>query len=243
MRKLLLATSMLSAFSAMATDMEPGTIKSDAELGVILTSGNTETTSFKVKVDSKHELENWRNQYIFDVLYKEDEVETDGNKATQKTAQKLFASAQANYKLMDPNKAIFLFTSYEDDRFSGFDYQASVAAGYNHKVWSDKESSFEYNIGPGYSFNKTDAGENENSLIVRAAAAYTWQISDSAKFSQTLSSEIGEETKSKSETSVSAKINGSLQMKFAFIAKHNSGAPADKESLDTETAVTLVYSF
>ncbi|MGB1201790.1 MAG: DUF481 domain-containing protein, partial [Cognaticolwellia aestuarii] len=40
-----------------------------------------------------------------------------------------------------------------------------------------------------------------------------------------------------------AKINGSLQMKVAFNVTNNSDVADDKESTDTETSFTLVYSF
>ena len=99
-------------------------------------------------------------------------------------------------------------------------------------------------MGPGYSFAKKDDGESANGVIVRGAAEYNWVLSETSTFRQLVSTEVGSDnTKSKSETSLSAKINGSLAMKLSFIMNHNSNADAGKKKLDTETAVTLVYTF
>jgi putative salt-induced outer membrane protein YdiY len=50
-------------------------------------------------------------------------------------------------------------------------------------------------------------------------------------------------TKTVSESALLTKINGSLQMKFAYNITHNLDVSDDKENTDTETSLTLVYSF
>ena len=243
MKKTLIAVSLLLTAGAHAEDVKPFTM--DGEFGLIVTTGNTETTSVKGKISAHQELESWSNDFVAEALYKKDEVTNDNDEEeSQTTAQKYFLSGQANYKLENPDHRLFGFASYEDNRFSSFDYQATIAAGWSQKVWDDEESKFEYSIGPGYAFNKKLDGENENSAIVRAALDYQWKISDTATFKQLLSTEVGSDnTKSKSETSVSAQLNGALSMKFSITLDHNTETAADRENLDTQTAVTLVYTF
>lgn len=227
---------------ANAEEAKPFTL--DGEFGLILTTGNTETTSVKGKITAHQELDRWSNDFILDALYKKDEVTIDEEKTEQTTAQKLFASGQGNYKLDNPDHRIFAFASYEDDRFSSFDYQSTVAAGWNQKLWADESSSFEYSIGPGYSSNKTNTGETVSGMIVRGALDYQWKISDTATFKQLLSTEVGSDnTKSKSVSSLSAQLVGSLSMKFSVTMDHNTDVAANREKLDTQTAVTLVYTF
>jgi putative salt-induced outer membrane protein len=244
MHKSFILLGLLTSCATYADEqVKPFTM--DAELGVIFTTGNTETTSFKGKISAHQELEMWSNDYLAEALYKEDQVTNDvGEDISQTTAQKYFLSGQGNYKLQDPNHRIFAFASYEDDKFSSYDYQSTIAAGWSQKLWDDASSKFEYSVGPGYSFNKTNLGETENGFIVRASLAYQWKISDTATFKQGLSSEIGSNnTKSKSETSLSAQINGSLAMKLALTMDHNSDVADGTEKLDTQTSVTLVYTF
>ncbi|MGS2720771.1 DUF481 domain-containing protein [Paraglaciecola aestuariivivens] len=212
----------------------------DGEFGYIATTGNTETTSVKGKLSAHQELTQWSNDYIVEALYKKDEI----NNVEQTTAQKYFMSGQANYKLKNPDHRLFGFASYEDDKFSSYNYQATLAAGWSHKLWEDEKSKFNYSIGPGYAFSETKDGEEQNGLIVRAALDYQWKISDNAQFKQLLSTEVGNDnTKSKSESSVSATITEGLSLKVSLILDHNSDVADTRENLDTQTAVTLVYSF
>ena len=44
-------------------------------------------------------------------------------------------------------------------------------------------------------------------------------------------------------TALTAKVNTSLALKVSLTIKNNSEVPVGTEKTDTETAVTLVYSF
>ena len=47
-----------------------------------------------------------------------------------------------------------------------------IAGGWNQKLWSDDKSSFDYSIGPGYSFSETQDEESFDSVILRGALNY-----------------------------------------------------------------------
>ncbi len=239
MQKTLILFGLCAAGNVFADD-EVKSFSMDGEFGFIATTGNTETTSIKSKLSAHQDLTQWSNTFIVEALYKKDEV--NGEELT--TAQKYFLSGQGNYKLENPAHRLFGFASYEDDRFSSFNYQATLASGWSQEMWENDTSKFSYSIGPGYSFNQTNEGINQNGMIVRAALNYQWKISDTANFKQLLSTEVGSDnTKSKSETSVSAQISGDLSLKVSLILDHNSDVADDIDNLDTQTAVTLVYSF
>jgi len=111
-------------------------------------------------------------------------------------------------------------------------------------VYNGEDKSLDVEIGPGYFSGKRSTGETEKGLIARGAASFKWTISESASFAQTLSVEYGDDnTRSIAETSLLAKINGSLQMKAAFLVQNDSDVPAGKKGTDTQTSLTLVYSF
>ena len=237
---------VLCAFFAtapsVAQNIKP--ISMDGEFGLIITTGNTEATSLSAGLSGTQELVDWSNEYKFDALYKQDKVLRGDNKVTETTAQKYFLSGQANYKLTKENQRLFVFGSYEDDRFSDFKYQSTVALGWNQQVFANETSKFSYSIGPGYSFSKNQTGKNLNSVIVRAALQYSLKLSQTARITQSLSSEWGEfNTKSRSVTAVSATLKDALSMKVSLKLDHNSDVEGNSKKLDTETAVTLVYTF
>lgn len=239
MQRTLLLVGLLAASQTYAADKEKP-FSMDGEFGFIATSGNTETTSVKGKLSAHQELKMWSNDYKVEALYKKDDV--NGESLT--TAHKYFLSGQGNYKLTNPDHRIFGFASYEDDRKSSFEYQSTIAGGWSHKLWKDDDSKFSYSIGPGYSFAKRLNGESENGLIVRGSFDYQRKISDTANFKQLVSTEVGSDnTKSKSESSVSAKISDEFSLKVSLILDHNSDVPDGKKKLDTQTAITLVYTF
>ncbi|MFT5676334.1 MAG: putative salt-induced outer membrane protein [Paraglaciecola sp.] len=217
------------------------------EFGMLFTEGNTQTSTLTAKVNTSHELTDWSYQLVGDLLYTENKKEIDGKLTKSTSAQKVFLSSQVGYKLTNPVHRLFLYGEYENNRFSGFLYQAAFAAGWSARLWHDETSEFVYSIGPGYSISEVVdklSGTDGKSVIVRAAMEYKRRISELATFRQFFSSEADQAyTKTKSETSFSAKINDALAMKLSFIMNHNSGIEVDREELDTETAVTLVYQF
>lgn len=217
------------------------------EFGLVVAAGNTNTSTITAKINTSQELQHWSYQIISDALYKRSSSLIEGEKVDATSAQKLFLSSQLDYKLRDPNNRVFIYGEYEDDRFSGFDYQTSIAAGWTSRLWRDDISELKYSIGPGYAVSKFETVKNipdEQSLIVRAAFEYKHKFNKQATFRQFVSTEAAtDSTKTKSETSLSTKINGSLAMKLTFVVNHDTGVSQDTEELDTETAVTLVYQF
>ena len=63
-----------AATNVFAADAEQRTWEVTSELGAIVTSGNTETTTLKGGIKVQHNLEHWNNEYKLDGIYKEDEV-------------------------------------------------------------------------------------------------------------------------------------------------------------------------
>lgn len=232
----------------------------EVELGVLVTSGNTDSSAVSSRLDVKQDLTHWRNNYIAQGLYKEDETtQTIGDDVvseSQVTAERYFLSIQTDYKLDADYRGLFLFGSYEQDQFSGYEYQSALAAGYSDRLFKTPSSYLDYSIGPGYSFSRTDetidgAGnfvdnQSEESAILRVSAFYQYDFSENAKFTQSLASdaalESGANTKSKSVSAVTANLNDSFALKASLTITHNSEVPAARENTDTITAVTLVYS-
>lgn len=255
---LLLSVLTLSAYAS--DDNGDKTVSVEAEVGALLTSGNTESTAFKGKLDIKHEMVHWRNSYLIEGFYKENEVEVIENNLSrtenQVTAEKYFLSAQSDYKLNEEHRGVFVYGSYEVDKFSGYNYQGTIAAGYSDRLFKTESTYLNYSVGPGMAFYETEEATvdgtfipsvSDSNAILRLAVNFGWDISETAKFTQTLSSDVAIEsednTKTKSETAISAAINGSLSMKAAYSIQNNSVVRDDVEETDTQTSLTLVYSY
>lgn len=210
--------------------------KSQAELGVVSTSGNSQTSTVNAKVDGTYEVGNWRHNLHAEVL------NTTSSGVT--SAEKYQASGQSDYKFNETDYA-FGRINYENDKFSGFDYQTTVSGGYGKRVYDKNQMTLDTEIGPGILFYRdTATKQSENDPLLRLAAKYSWAVSENATFAEDLSTDIGGNlTVTKSVTSLQANINSTLAMKITFIVKNTSEVPVGSKKTDTETAVTLVYSF
>ncbi|ABM00957.1 conserved hypothetical protein [Shewanella amazonensis SB2B] len=246
MNKLLIAAALTAAtpFAAMAgADFVEGdkTFAGEAELGATLTTGNTDTTSLKGRLGLKHELGNWENEYTLEALYKEDTDEV--------TAERYFAGAQGNYKF-DDNNYLFANANYEQDPFTGYDYKLTGAVGYGHRFIDTESTTLAMEVGPGYQYRRLDDEQSallgyssEDSVVAHGVLNFETKISDSSKFKQLIVADYGDQLEARSETSLTANIVGALAMKFAVIVRYNSEPLDGKKSTDTETNMTLLYSF
>ena len=236
-------------------------LKADAEAGFLVTSGNTDSTALKAKLDIKQDFEKWHNNYVFEGLYKENEVEIIENgettKESQVTAEKYFGSLQTDFKLNKKHRGLFAFVSYEVDEFSGYDYQSTIAVGYADRLFSTENSHLDYSLGPGLSISQeedtvengvtVEEGEKQESAVLRIAGAYVYKFSEHAKFTQTVSSDIALEsdrnTKTRSETAFTTQLSNAFSLRAAYTISHNSEVPEDRENMDSQTSITLVYSY
>lgn len=134
--------------------------------------------------------------------------------------------------------------NYEDDKFSGYDYRVSEALGYGRRVIDEPTLMLSLEIGPGARQSKLETGGSDNEMTARGAAKLEWKIAETSTFTEDLTTDVGEDvTVTKSITALRAQINGSLATKITYTIKNTSDVPVGVRKTDTETAVTLVYSF
>ena len=242
---LALATAILHGGACASDNALESAWVTSAELGAITTSGNTAGTSVTGKIDARQELANWSNQYIAAGFFKEDEKPLpDGQTVTVKSAERFSLSAKAAYKLMEEGKKLFVLGTHVDDKFGAYTTYTTMAVGHAWGWDNAGDKRVDLEVGPGYFSGTRANGEEEAGFTVRGAAALRWQLSPSAQFSQTMSVERGtSNVHSIAEAALSTKINDTMQMKAAFAARNDTNVPANKKNTDTQTSLTLVYSF
>jgi putative salt-induced outer membrane protein len=232
---LLLSASM---HAAAKDEKSSGLWSGDLELGYVSTSGNTKEATAKTRVDVNREKEYWRYNIALESL----NSESSGTRS----AERYFFGNRLAYQYTETNFT-FGYISYDDDRFSGFDYQATASAGWGRRLINDEVMQWDVEIGPGYRFNKVEdetTAEDSEELIVRGFTKFIWDFSDTSTFSQSLNVESGEDnTISKSITGLKVQVNGSISIKLSYTVKYTDTVPQDTERADTESAVTVNYSF
>ena len=207
-----------------------------AGLGYVNTSGNTNTETLIIRFDTAYEIERWKHALHFDSL----NTSTDD----VSTADRKRLSAQSNYKFR-PRDYFYGNFTYEDDKFSGFEYQAKFSLGYGRKIIDTDRHKLDGEIGPGYRNFKVDgAPESEDEALLRLAGFYKWKISDYSDFSQDLIGDFGEDQDEwRSVTGLRTSINKSLSLRLTYTVRYLDVVPVGNDNYDRETAITLDYTF
>lgn len=238
MKGFLLSGILLSLISGQALSEETRPWQATAELGGTMTTGNTETSTLKAKLNMKHEIAQWKNAYFADVLYSED--------GENKTASRWKVGAKGGY-VIDETSNMFILGEHEQDEFSDYDSVSSFAGGYSKRLLKSEQSLLDLDVGPGYKYFDLMNGTSEKTGILHIGVSYENTLSETSKFTQVLVSDIAfkddTSTLSRSETAITANIMGELAMKLGLTIRHDNNAGIDKKSIDTETTVTLLYTF
>lgn len=231
----------LLAGTAVATDKPFG---GEGEVGMMITTGNSDTESVNGKIGITYETERLINAADFQALYKSEKTEDeDGVRRSLASAQKHEASAKTGYKFTE-NDYAFIRGAYLNDRFSGYRYQNTASIGYGRKLITGDRVNLSVELGPGYRHEKLRTGGSEEEAIVRASGPFSLKLTEGTAFEQELSVETGDDkTVTRSVSAIKAQIIGALAMKLSYTIDRQSKVPADTDKTNTETSLALVYGF
>lgn len=207
-----------------------------SELGFVSTAGNTDTQTVNAKLKLVQNLTQWENTFSVEALNASESDET--------SAERYQVNGQVDRRFDEKN---FLFgrLNYEEDRFSGFDFESTATLGYGRQLIKTQTTSWDFEVGPGVRVVKPAIAPSEDEGILRLSTAYQYKFGSNSMFDQTLSVDGGDDRViTRSITSLTSKINNSLAMKVTLTVRQNSEpAQVTNDKTDTETAVTLVYGF
>lgn len=248
---LLTSTLLLSSTAVLAEDAKTAEspYKASVEFGALLKTGDTASRDLKAGFDLEYKSGRWLSLLNADVLIREEEEEDD----YETSDQKWNLNSQTNYTLEEGGKNyLFVNASYEDDRFSSFDNQSSITAGWGRNWYETETSSLFIDVGPGYKRDEikatdTTEAETQSSMIGQTQLLYKHLLNDNVEFKQYFVAKYALESDAnsvyKSETSITTKLIETLQLKVSYKIDHNTDVAADKENTNTQTSITLVYSF
>lgn len=225
--------AVLIGYSAHAQDARNW--DASVSMGYVGTTGNTETQTFNTELLYALTQDSWVHNIKFQGLGASENGETK--------AERYFLSDKSDFNL-DENQYVYGKGSYTDDRFSGFNYQAAVSAGYGRYLYALDNFTLEAYGGAGYRYNEENTGISEGEVIFSVGEEVAWQISDTSELTQSILSEIGDErTITTFEIGLITNIVGSINTKISFFARNISDVPVGRKKTDTQTNLSLVYEF
>lgn len=237
MYKYIMIIVLLSPNLAAAVEQEKtNEWKGEGELGFTSTSGNTNSENLNAKLGVEKKHKKWTHRAAIEAL--------QASSSNVKSADRTTFTARSEYKF-GVKAYTFGAIRYEDDKFSGYDYQSSITIGIGEQFIKNESHKLDASAGLGYREKKeVVAGKVLSEGIFTAGLNYSYIISKHATFKEKILVETGAtNTYSESETSLKMKINGNLASKIAYTVKNNSNVPVGAKKTDTITTIALVYGF
>ena len=213
-----------------------GAWKGQGELGFSSTSGNSDSENLNASFRLSRETGDWKHSATLDSL----QAKTDG----ETSADRFEFRQRSEYGLGEVSYLYGQFR-YEDDEFSGYEYQASATVGAGSRLLTTDRHRIDASAGLGMRRIESSAdGATDSEGIFGADLAYEYVISEFAVLKERLLLESGDDnTYSESETALRTRIDGALSAKISYLVKHNSKVPSGIENTDRLTTVSLVYDF
>ncbi len=232
---------LLACGTAVAQDAPPPPPWSgEASAGLVVTTGNSESSTVNAKGELVYRSERWRN--TFNAATIKAEQTTAG--VEQKTAERYSAGNKTDFNFTERDYA-FLALEFDKDLVGPVRERTSETVGYGRKVLTGPVHLLELEIGAGV--RQTEAqgtGEKNNDAIGRGRAAYKWNFSETSYLGETVKVESGDSnTTTESVTELRVSLVEKLFALASYTVRTNTDVPPGAEKTDTITAISLGWTF
>lgn len=215
-----------------------------AEAGMVAARGNADTDSANAKLDITREFVRWSHTGGFTGVYASDSTGT--------TTQRWEARGQSDYAFYSKGFS-FVSGRYEDDRFSGFEYQTTLGAGLGWRFFDDPVTRLTGQLGFGYKTFTTrealaDDGvtiiprEREENVVATGKVDLEHALTPTTSVLNKLLVEADVDNRFLSnDLSLQVRMIEQLALAVGFSVRYNTNPPPGFEQTDTLTTVNLVY--
>ena len=215
------------------------------EAGLVIATGNTETENANAKFQLASEVGKWKHQFGGAALYASSDE--DGT-----TAQRWEAFEESDYNF-SPRTFWFGAARYEDDEFSGFEYQATVSTGIGRKFIDTDVTKFVGTAGVGYKFVETrdafddagvliEPGASDSEVVFRGTLDYDHKLTPTTSVLDKFLVEAGaDNTFVQNDIALQVKMTDVLALAVGYSVRHNTDPQVGFEKTDTLTTINLVY--
>jgi putative salt-induced outer membrane protein len=243
-----LLTGLLAA-TAHAQDLPPGW-SGKGQVGYVMSRGNSDTDALNANLNVNLVSGDWKHNLLLDDLF--------GRSNGITSAERWDARLQSDYQI-SARWFGFGVLNYQNDKFSGFVYQASASGGLGYKVLDSETTKLSVQLGVGYRqlrqetlvkdssgavIDRIPVGDTERDPVGTAGVDFFHQFTPTTKLIDKLVIESGSSNTSiKNDLSLEVKINKKLSLAAGYSVIRNSEPPAPLKRTDTTTTLNLVYAF
>jgi putative salt-induced outer membrane protein len=221
--------------------------KGKGEVGYVMSKGNSDTSTGNAKVDLLKETEHTKQNFGAEALY--------GQTADVTTAQRWGVKWQTDWKITE--KAFWFGAArYEDDAFSGFDYQTTTSTGAGYAFYDTPITQLRVQAGAGYRRLRIEQlikdddnvviqrikGDSSGDAVVNGQVKFEHSFNESTKVLNLFLVESGQDnTLTQNDLAFQVKMTQVLALSLGYSVRNNSNPPVALAKTDTLTTVNLVY--
>lgn len=226
-----LAGGLLAAGTASAGDWS-----GKGTLGGVIARGNTDSDTINANIDVQDVVDRWTHKLGASIL------RTTTDDVT--SADRWEVRAGSNYAL-DERSYLFGSFRYEDDAFTDFSYQATLAGGYGYHLIATDRTKLDAELGIGYRQTELRlTGEQEDDVIARGALNYEHKLTDTTLVYDKFLVESGSSnTFLQNQLGLEVKIAETFALGLDYAVRHNTDVLPGTEETDQVFTVNLVYGF
>ncbi len=254
LRAAIAAVAIAAPLAAHADDFPQGW-SGKGQAGYVMSRGNSETDSANVKVDVNLLRNAWKHVLSLEGLF--------GRSAGITSSERADARLQSNYAI---NMRVFSFAAlaYQNDRFSGFQYQESATGGLGYKFLDSDTTKLSAQVGVGYRslrpelLIKNPGGavigripqDIQSEVVGTAGIDFSHRFNTSTRILDKMIVESGSSNTSiRNDLAVEVKMSKKLSLAAGFSVLENTNPPnglttaTRLKRTDTVTTLNLVYAF
>lgn len=233
----MLAPTLVLALVALPA--QAGQWTGGLELGFSNTAGNSRDTSLNTRFELKRANDLWSHEFHGDAYH----ARSDG----ERTAERHSLGYKPRREL-GPRDYVFGTLRYERDRFADILARWTALAGYGRTLYETETTELEAEVGAGARRTRYDLdpdGLDGHEPILYVGGRFAHELSDSARFVQTLRVEFGHDnTWTESVSSLTLRVTDAVSARLSHTIRRNSAIEGARgRRTDHVTGVNMVYSF
>jgi putative salt-induced outer membrane protein len=207
--------------------------RGSGELGGSVATGNSDAVTFAAGLAISRNGLDWRH-----ALAASADVQRSLGQTTQ---ERLSTSWQSDWRLSE-RAYVFGRLGWERNRQAGLVSRFEQALGGGYRILEQPRLRWEIEGGPALRQSEfTD--RTENSLSVRAASRFRWDLSEATRVTQVTTANFEEAGSLSANTALTSRLFGRLSARLGFNLQYEFDPPPGRENLDSVTRATLVYDF
>ena len=204
--------------------------------GVVLSTGNTESSSTTAGATVRHVGAKWRHTGTISVYLAEN--------ANTSTAERYGVSHKLDY-LINPQSYAFNFASVDKDEFANIKHRVADVVGYGRKLISTEKHNLNVELGLGG--RKTayiGSTDNSNETVKHLGIKYAGRLTKNTSLTEDILIQSGNKnTFTESVTALNVAMSQKLSLSVSYTVRNNSEVPGNLKKTDTITSVNLVSNF